>query len=84
MPSVIVRRATVWSTAPDLVSSWRRIAVRMKSVRFRVKALVDEQVDLAQINQANVDRDLLALVDLGHAPPLCIHSSTIQKPSSPS
>ena len=38
----------------------------------RVEALVDEQVDLAEIYQANVDRDLLALVDLGHAPPLYI------------
>jgi hypothetical protein len=45
----------------------------------RVEALVDEQVDLAEIYQANVDRDLLALLDLGHALPLC--PVTIRVPS---
>jgi hypothetical protein len=31
-----------------------------------VEALVDEQIDLAQVDQTHVDGDLLALVDLGH------------------
>ena len=34
-----------------------------------VEPLVDEEVDLAEVDEAEVDRDLLALVHLGHVVP---------------
>src|SRR6185295_7270150 len=48
-----------------------------------VKALTDEKIDLAEVDRAHVDGDLLALVDLRHrhSIPSAYHPRTILTPS---
>ena len=59
---------------PSTRSSIRRPAVELPPDRgadevgaVGVEPLVDQQIDLAQVDQPDVDGDFLALVDLSHA-----------------
>ncbi len=64
-PRLSWRRATAWRTASSCRSSWLRTAVRMKSGAVGVEAVAHHQVDAAEVDEAEIDRDLLAVRHLG-------------------